>query len=291
MRSPAIASFSAPALRIPSRSSQSLGLFEHREQLRVRRQRRDHVGLALVRELQHEAGRQRVQREVRQAAGRRHHVALEVVAPAAEPVQRQRIPVPVHQQARLVGLPARLVDGNRLLAGDPLPGDRCVLRDDVPHAAFDGSQFGRREVAPAAHLAVVAGGRRRRVLDEDLAPREHLVERDEHQERQRAAIDADAVRRRRVEGRDGRVPVERKGQLTEAAVDDGGHEGPRRLTVRRAQHFTRPACRSAPRTRARPAAWPGAGSAAARAGCRSTSSFATTPPSWSNPTTGRRTRR
>ena len=81
IRSPAIASFSAPALRMPSRSSQSLACSNTANSFGYGVMGASSAGLALVRKLQHEPGRKRVQREVRQAAGRRHHVALEVVAP------------------------------------------------------------------------------------------------------------------------------------------------------------------------------------------------------------------
>ena len=150
-------------------------------------------------------------REVLQAARRRHHVALEVVAPPVQPVQRQRIRVP----GARAGAPCRSLRVTRRRRS-PRPRDTCsrddwrVLGDDVAHAPLDGLQFVRGERRAPAHFAVVAGGRRRRVLDADLAPREHLVEGHEHQERQRAAIDADAVRRRRVQRRDGGVVAERR---------------------------------------------------------------------------------
>jgi len=54
VRSRAMASLSAPALRNPQTVEPVAGLLEHGKELRIRRQRRHHVRLTLMREPQHE---------------------------------------------------------------------------------------------------------------------------------------------------------------------------------------------------------------------------------------------
>ena len=129
------------------------------------------------------------------------------------------------QQARLVGLAARL--GRRRSPPRRDTRSRMIGASSATISRMRRSTAAARlrEMAPPAHLAVVAGGRRRRVLDEDLGAREHLVDRHEHQKRR--ASGGRRGRRRPSTRRAGvtvGVAGQRVSQFAQAAVDDRGHE-------------------------------------------------------------------
>jgi hypothetical protein len=150
------------------------GLFEDREQLGIGDDRRQLGRPRLVRKLQHEPRRKRVEREAPELARRGDHVPLEVVSPPAQAVESQAVLLAVRQQPDLVVFAARPEQLDRLLEGHDRPRDRRVLGHDLPHAGLDVTKLRLRERRPPAHLAEVPAGRRRRVLDAHLDVREDL---------------------------------------------------------------------------------------------------------------------
>ena len=199
-------------------------LFEHREQLRVRRDRRHFRRPALVGKLEHESGRKRMQREIAKAARRRHHVPLEVVLPLPQAVHREHRLLTVREEADLVFLAPGLEDRHGLRErnlGLVNPARRLPrFRASAPRCAEGPACV---KGWPAPHLAVVAPDGRRRVFDADGGLWKHFGGRGNEQEREGPAVDATPVRVRRRDGPDVRVRDERRGQLAQSAADERSH--------------------------------------------------------------------
>ena len=222
-----IASFSAPALRMPSLVQPLAGLREDLEQLRIRLD-----GAQLERACAWCGKRSRKpcgnhsSAEAAQAPGGRQHVALEVVAAAAQLVQHERILSPVRQQARLVGFAAVL---NELRS--PARAARSIFAIGSSRATISrmrsssARSSSRRERCAAAHRAEVAADRRRRVLDHHVGFGKDLGGGGHQQERERPPVDARAVGVGRRDGRDVGIADERRLQLAQPSVDDRGDHG------------------------------------------------------------------
>ena len=201
------------------------------EQPRVGLEARQARRVRLVRVLDDEAGRIRVEGELAEPPGRGQHEALEVVHPVPEPVEGDRVLVPVGQQPCLVVLAAGLERVDGLLARHPGPADRLVALDDRAHPRLDVGELGGRKGGAAPDPAEVRTERGRRVLHVDARLGMQLRGGRHQQQDERAAVDAGAVGVGQRDRLDDRVDVERGLQLAQAAVDDRGDRGRRQPAV------------------------------------------------------------